>query len=93
VAGGKAVKFSLAPQISDVDGDSLGIKLGKVKYGSAKVAGDIVTFTPPKNWDGKFAIPYSVTDGKGGKATSLIVITVKPNPTSTPGISCFKAGC
>ena len=93
VTGGKAIKFSVAPQISDVDGDSLGIKLGKVKHGSAKVAGDIVTYTPPKNWDGKFAIPYSVTDGKGGKATSLIVITVKPKPTSNPGISCFKSGC
>ena len=93
VTGGKAIKFSVALQISDVDGDSLGIKLGKVKHGSAKVAGDIVTYTPPKNWDGKFAIPYSVTDGKGGKATSLIVITVKPKPTSNPGISCFKAGC
>jgi hypothetical protein len=93
LAGGKAIKFSLAPQISDVDGDSLGIKLGKVKYGSAKIAGDIVTYTPPKNWDGKFAIPYSVTDGKGGKATSLIVVKVKPKPLSNNGIHCFMAGC
>ena len=93
VAGGKAIKFSLAPKISDVDGDSLGIKLGKVKYGSAKVAGDIVTYTPPKNWDGKFAIPYSVTDGKGGKATSLIVIKVKPKSSGNNGIHCFKSGC
>ena len=93
VAGGKAIKFSLAPQIFDVDGDSLGIKLGKVKYGSAKVAGDIVTYTPPKNWHGKFAITYSVTDGKGGKAASLIVITVKPKTSSNNGFHCFKAGC
>lgn len=93
VAGGKAIKFSLAPQISDVDGDSLGIKLGKVKYGSAKVAGDIVTYTPPKDWDGKLAIPYIVSDGKGGKATSLIVITVKPKSSGNNGIHCFKSGC
>jgi hypothetical protein len=93
VAGGKAIRFSLAPQISDEDGDSLRVKLGKVKYGSAKVAGDIVTFTPPKNWHGKFAITYSVTDGKGGKAASLIVITVKPKPSKNNGFRCFKAGC
>jgi hypothetical protein len=85
--------FSLATKISDVDGDSLGIKLGKVKYGSANVAGDIVTYTPPKNWDGKFAIPYSVSDGKGGKARSLIVVTVIPESSGNPEISCFKAGC
>jgi uncharacterized repeat protein (TIGR01451 family) len=93
LTGGKAIKFSMTSQISDVDGDSLGIKLGKVKYGSAKVAGDIVTYTPPRNWDGKFAIPYSVTDGKGGKATSLIVITVKPKSSGNSGIHCFKSGC
>ncbi len=93
VAGGKAIKFSLAPQISDVDGDSLGIKLGKVKFGSAKVSGDIVTYTPPKDWDGKFAIPYIVSDGKGGKATSLIVVTVKPQSLGNNGIHCFKSGC
>ena len=93
VIGGEALKFSLATKLSDVDGDSLGIKLGKVKYGSAKVSGDIVTYTPPKNWNGKFAIPYTVSDGKGGRARSLIVVTVKPDSSGNPGISCFRAGC
>jgi hypothetical protein len=93
VTGGKAIKFSLATKLSDVDGDSLGIKLGKVKHGSAKVSGDIVTYTPPKNWNGKFAIPYKVSDGKGGRARSLIVVTVNPDSSGNPGISCFRAGC
>ena len=93
VAGSKAIQFSLAPQVSDIDGDSLGIKLGKVKHGRASVAGDIVTYAPPKNWDGKFAIPFIVSDGKGGKARSLIVVTVKPKSSNNPGISCFKSGC
>ena len=104
-AGDAAVTFSLAPQISDVDGDSLGVTLGKVKYGSASIAGDAVTFTPPKNWDGKFSIPYTVRDGKGGTAKSVIAVTVKPKPTVVPSINptskpvvdpggyCFKAGC
>jgi uncharacterized repeat protein (TIGR01451 family) len=105
IAGGDAVTFSLASKISDVDGDSLGVTLGKVKYGSASIAGDVVTFTPPKNWDGKFSIPYTVRDGKGGLAKSLIAVTVKPKPTVVPSINptskpvvdpgryCFKAGC
>jgi uncharacterized repeat protein (TIGR01451 family) len=93
VAGGKAIKFSLAPKISDVDGDSLGIKLGKVKHGSATVAGDIVTYTPPKKWDGKFLITYMVSDGKGGTARSVIAITVKPKSSGNSGINCFKSGC
>ena len=109
IAGGDAVTFSIASKISDVDGDSLGVTLGKVKYGSASIAGDVVTFTPPKNWDGKFSIPYTVRDGKGGTAKSVISVTVKPKPTVDPSIKpttnptskpvvdpggyCFKAGC
>jgi hypothetical protein len=93
VTGGKAIKFSLAPKISDIDGDSLGIKLGKVKQGRASVAGDIVTYTPPKNWDGKFLITYKVSDGKGGTARSVIVVTVKPKTSGNSGIYCFKSGC
>ena len=93
VAGGKSIKFSLAPKISDIDGDSLGVTLGKVKYGRATVAGDIVTYTPPKNWDGRFLIAYTVSDGKGGKARSVIAITVKPKSSGNSGIQCFKTGC
>ena len=93
LAGGKAIKFSLAPKISDIDGDSLGIKLGKVKQGRASIAGDIVTYTPPKNWDGKFLITYMVSDGKGGTARSVIAVTVKPKSSGSSGIYCFKSGC
>ena len=105
ITGGKAVTLSLASKISDEDGDALGVTLGKVKYGSARVVGDVVTFTPPKDWNGKFSIPYSIRDGKGGIAKSLIAVTVKPKPTVDPSIKptskpvvdpgryCFKAGC
>jgi hypothetical protein len=72
-----------------------------VKHGSARIFGDVVTFTPPKDWDGKFLIQYTVRDGKSGLAKSLIAVTVKPKPTSKPtskptdepGRYCFKAGC
>jgi uncharacterized repeat protein (TIGR01451 family) len=95
-AGGDAIKIPLAKKISDIDGDALRIKLGKVKYGSATVTGDIVTFTPPKKWTGTFKIRYTVTDGKGGKANSFIVIKVKKSGSSGGfgGVKhCFNAGC
>jgi hypothetical protein len=95
-AGGAAIKIPLAKTISDVDGDTLRIKLGKVKYGKATVTGDIVTFTPPKKWTGTFKIRYTVTDGKGGKANSFIVIKVKKSGSSSGsgGVKyCFIAGC
>jgi len=96
IAGGAAIKIPLAKKISDVDGDTLRIKLGKVKYGKAKVTGDIVTFTPPKKWSGTFKIRSTSTDGKGGKANSFIVIMVKKSGTSSGsgGVKyCFIAGC
>jgi hypothetical protein len=96
-AGGAAIKIPLAKKISDVDGDALRITLGKVKYGSATVTGDIVTFTPPKKWTGTFKIRFTVTDGKGGTTNSFIVIKVKKSGSSSGGSNgvtqCFIAGC
>jgi uncharacterized repeat protein (TIGR01451 family) len=96
-AGGVAIQIPLATKISDVDGDTLRITLGKVKYGTASVNGEIVTFTPPKKWTGTFKIRYNVSDGKGGKAKSWIVIKVTKPSSSGRGSNgvkyCFKSGC
>ena len=45
-AGGKPIQIKMATKISDIDGDTLRIKLGKVEYGTAVVNGDVVTYTP-----------------------------------------------
>jgi uncharacterized repeat protein (TIGR01451 family) len=95
-AGGAAIKIPLAKKISDIDGDTLRIKLGKVKYGKAAVTGDIVTFTPPKKWTGTFKIRYTVTDGKGGTAKSWIAIKITKSGSSggSGGVKyCFMSGC
>ena len=96
-AGGPTIQISLASKISDVDGDTLRITLGKVKHGTATVTGDVVTFTPPKKWTGTFMIRYAVNDGKGGKAKSWIVIKVTKSGGSGSGSNgvkhCFKSGC
>ena len=99
LAGGKQVQLSLANKISDIDGDALTIELGQVKYGSAVVYGDIVSYTPPKNWSGKFTLPYHVSDGKGGSAKSSITVTIntakpaKPDNSNDFKPSCFRFGC
>ena len=95
-AGGKPVQITLASKISDVDGDTLRITLGKVKQGSAEVNGDVFTYTPPKKWTGTFKIRYTVNDGKGGTAKSWIVIKVTKSGSSggSSGVTqCFIAGC
>jgi hypothetical protein len=96
-AGGKPVQIKLASKISDVDGDTLRITLGKVKYGKAVVNGDVVTYTPPNKWTGTFKIRYVVSDGKGGKANSFIVVKVTKSGSGSnesDGLNrCFVAGC
>jgi hypothetical protein len=92
-AGGKPIQIKMATKISDSDGDTLRITLGKVKYGKAKVNGDVITYTPPKKWTGTFKIRYTVNDGKGGTAKSWIVIKVSKSGGSSGGRHCFKAGC
>jgi hypothetical protein len=95
--GGASVQIPLADYISDIDGDTLRVVLGKVKHGSATISGDIVTFTPPKKWTGTFKIRYVVYDGKGGKTNSVIVIKVTKsgsgsNKPDGPN-RCFVSGC
>jgi uncharacterized repeat protein (TIGR01451 family) len=95
-AGGTPIQIKLATKISDVDGDSLRITLGKVKHGTAEVSGDVITYTPPKKWTGTVKIRYTVNDGKGGTAKSWIVIKVtKPGSSGGSGgvKYCFIAGC
>ena len=90
------MQIKLATKISDVDGDTLRVTLGKVKYGTAEINGDVVTYTPPAKWTGTFKIRYTVNDGKGGKAKSWIVINVAKSGSSggSGGVKyCFIAGC
>jgi uncharacterized repeat protein (TIGR01451 family) len=95
-ASSSPIQITLASKISDVDGDSLRITLGKVKHGTAEVNGDVITYTPPKKWTGTVKIRYTVNDGKGGTAKSWIVIKVTKSGSSggSNGVTqCFIAGC
>lgn len=91
-AGGPKKNIILGSKISDSDGDSLHVTIGKVAHGKAAVVGDVVSYTPPKNWTGSFRIAYKVTDGKGGTARSWIKIFVTSKSGSTVKY-CLKSGC
>ena len=90
---GPKVSISMATRISDVDGDSIHIKLGKVAHGSAIVKGSLVTYTPPKNWYGYFRLTYVANDGKGGLARSYLLVHVSKKDSGSSGHYCFVTGC
>jgi len=55
----------------------------KPKNGSARVNTDnSVTYTPNKGFYGTDSFTYTAQDGKGGKATAVVTITVT-NPTTS----------
>lgn len=89
---GKTIRVTLASKVSDPDKDSLKLTLGKVEHGTGKIEGNVFSYTPPKDWSGKFKARYFVSDGKGGFTKAWITITVKPNKPDYVR-PCFVFGC
>ena len=79
-----AVKINVLANDKDPDGDALTVEITlKPKNGSARVNTDnSVTYTPNKGFYGTDSFTYTVQDGKGGKATAVVTITVT-NPTTS----------
>ncbi|WIH24826.1 retention module-containing protein [Photobacterium damselae] len=88
----KTIKVDFAGNDSDVDGDHVTVseinghavtpntaQTIEVKHGHITIAADgEMTFVPTKDFTGTVEIPYTVTDGQGGSATSTATITVTP---------------
>ncbi|HIF9180774.1 TPA: retention module-containing protein, partial [Photobacterium damselae] len=86
------VHLDLTGNDTDYDGDHLTIseinghtvtpgveQTIKVNHGHITIAADgDMTFVPNKDFTGQVEIPYTVTDGQGGSATSTATITVTP---------------
>jgi hypothetical protein len=64
----------------DVDGDALSVVLGALpSRGTATVgAGGSITYTPRPNAFGTDTFTYVLDDGKGGKATAPVNVTIRP---------------
>ncbi len=66
---------------SDLDGDSLTVTTATVPAAQGAVsinANGTLLFTPATNFNGPATISYSISDGKGGSASALAVVTVTP---------------
>lgn len=80
--GGAAQVVDLSLGTSDPDSDSLRYVVGSLaaQYGTLKVVGSTVTFTPNSTWYGGKTITYDVYDDKGGHVQSEITIHVSKAP-------------
>ncbi len=84
--GGTNVRIDLTGAVSDPDPNdvlSIIVTAPASGYGTVTRLGLIVTYTPPGVYpagehgqQAKFAISYTVFDGRGGTATSTINITL-----------------
>ncbi|TMX70828.1 tandem-95 repeat protein, partial [Photobacterium damselae] len=88
----KTIKVDFTGNDSDVDGDHVTVsqidghtvtpgveQTIEVNNGHITITADgDMTFVPNKDFTGQVEIPYTVTDGQGGSATSTATITVTP---------------
>ena len=81
------VPVTIAPMANDSDPSGYTLALVSVSptNGTAVIAGTNVVFTPTQGFVGAATIGYSITNGNGGSASSLITVTVTapPKPSFT----------
>ncbi|MCX6404825.1 MAG: Ig-like domain-containing protein [Actinobacteria bacterium] len=80
--GANAITQSISNSISDPDLDSLQVTLGAVPSGkgSLRLVGSNLVYIPNETYAGTFTVQYFLSDGRGGKASSVITVQVLPSP-------------
>jgi hypothetical protein len=65
---------------SDPDGDSLSVaSVTQPSAGSATItAGNFVIYAPAANFNGSDSFTYTASDGRGGRSTAAVSVTVNP---------------
>lgn len=82
---------SLLANDTDADGNTLSLTgVLSASHGSAQIQGSNVIFTPDSGYTGAAGFNYSISDGKGGTASSSVGLTV--NPASTNAAPTFTSG-
>ncbi len=72
-----AVTVNVLGNDSDVDGDKLSVTAATAGHGTVTVNSDgTLTYKGDANFNGSDTITYSISDGKGGSATSTVAVTV-----------------
>jgi hypothetical protein len=84
---------TLTLEVSDVDlqfeGDSHTWSIVTplaVAHGTATIAGNKLTFTPAKDWNGTTTLHYRATDSKGAQSNTA-VITITARPVNDPPVA------
>ena len=80
IRGGAAVIINVLANDTDADNDTLTIKAGSVTApnhgGTAGIASNKITYTPPADFSGTETFQYTVSDGNGGEATATVTVTI-----------------
>ena len=64
---------------TDADGDPLVVTSASAPHGSVTINGDgTLNYTPNADYNGSDTITYSISDNRGGTATSTVAVTVTP---------------
>lgn len=63
---------------SDVDNDALTITAGAADNGQVNVNGNNISYSPNADFYGNDTIIYNITDGKGGRDSTTVSVTVNP---------------
>jgi VCBS repeat-containing protein len=72
-----AVTVNVLGNDSDIDGDKLSVTGASAGHGTVTVNSDgTLTYKGDANFNGNDTITYSISDGKGGSASSTVAVTV-----------------
>ena len=64
---------------TDPDGDTISLtSVGAAAHGIAAVVGAQVSYTPDSGFVGTDTFSYSIADGRGGSATGIVAVTIRP---------------
>jgi len=71
---------------ADADGDSFHLVASEdPPHGTVRCEGDEVLYTPDPGYTGPDAFSYTVEDGRGGRSTGQVIVTVYPVIALYPG--------
>ncbi|HYF65274.1 MAG TPA: cadherin-like domain-containing protein [Herpetosiphonaceae bacterium] len=76
---GQAVDIAVLANDTDADQDALTIaSLTTPTQGSVQIIGGSVRYTPDAGYVGGDSFGYTISDGRGGSATTMVTVTVSP---------------
>lgn len=84
VVAGSSVSVDALANDTDADGDTLTIEsVADGAHGTVVIASNKVVYTADASYAGTDSFSYVAADGKGGKSTGIITVTVSAKPTVT----------